>query len=141
MNLRLMWAAGLCLAALPGLAVAQDSGIERGKQEYMISCAGCHGESAKGTGPLADLLAIETPDLTTINQRTGGGEFPYRNTTLLIDGRNDIRAHGGEMPIWGNRYMSELRANDTPYMTGEYADLLVMGRVLALVRYLESIQE
>ena len=138
---RFMLTVGICLGMAPGLVMAQANGVELGKQEYMIACAGCHGESGKGTGPLASLLSIETPDLTTITERTGGGEFPYRNTTLLIDGRDDIRAHGGDMPIWGDRYMATLRARDDPYMTGEAANLMVMGRVLALVRYLESIQE
>lgn len=138
---RLFTTTCLVLAMTAGAAMAQNSDTELGRQEFMVACAGCHGESGKGTGPLAALLSIETPSLTTITERTGGGDFPYRNTTLIIDGRNDIRAHGGEMPIWGDRFMATIRKEDSPYMTGDFADLLVKGRILALVQYLESIQE
>ncbi|MDV7145487.1 c-type cytochrome [Tropicimonas sp. TH_r6] len=138
---RVTCAVSFCLAIIPGLAMAAENGVERGKQEYMIACAGCHGESAKGTGPIAGILSIETPDLTTITERTGGGEFPYRNTTLVIDGRDAIRAHGGDMPIWGDRFVSAVRRDDPPWATPEAAELVAMGRILALVRYLESVQE
>lgn len=141
MTIRVCTTIGFVLAMTAGTAMAQEADTELGKQEYFVACAGCHGESGKGTGPLAGILSIETPDLTTITKRTGGGEFPYRNTALLIDGRNDIRAHGGEMPIWGGRFMANIREEDSRYMTSDIAELLVKGRVLALVQYLESIQE
>ncbi len=138
---RLICAVSVCLTIVPGVAIAVENGIERGKQEYMIACAGCHGESAMGTGPIAELLSIETPNLTTITKRSGGGAFPYRNTVLVIDGRDDIRAHGGDMPIWGDRFVSDVRRDDPPWATPESAELVAMGRVLALVRYLESVQQ
>ncbi|RYH10449.1 cytochrome c [Tropicimonas sp. IMCC6043] len=127
------------MSASTGLA--QDRIIDTGRQEYMIACAGCHGESGMGTGPIAELLSIETPNLTTITQRTGGGDFPYRNTALVIDGRNNIRAHGGAMPVWGDRFVAAVRSNDAGWVSPEAAELQASGRILALVRYLESIQE
>ncbi len=113
-----------------------------GKSEFLVACTSCHGESGKGDGDLAQILEIKTPDLTTITKRTGGGEFPFRNTLLLIDGRNKIRAHGGEMPVWGDRYVAAARALQEPYdVSGEAAEMVALGRMTALVYYLESIQE
>lgn len=123
------------LIAVPTLSLAQNADIKAGEQEYMVACAGCHGESGKGDGPLAGLLEIETPSLTTITARTGGGDFPFYNTLKLIDGR-DVRAHGGNMPIWGERFQVSATSQ-----RGETADMVARGRLLSLVYYLESIQE
>jgi mono/diheme cytochrome c family protein len=120
---------------MPAQSLAQDATIEAGAREYMVACAGCHGESGKGDGPLAGLLQIKTPSLTKITERTGGGDFPFNNTLKLIDGR-DVRAHGGDMPIWGERFQASASSQ-----RGETADMVGRGRILALVYYLESIQE
>jgi mono/diheme cytochrome c family protein len=131
----------LCLGL--GGALAQQGDVDAGRTEYLSACAGCHGRDGKGDGPMADLLKIETPDLTKLTERAGG-TFPFRNTLLLIDGRNDIRAHGGEMPVWGDRYMTTMsRAQDElrPPRWPEDPEILVRGRLLSLVYYLESIQE
>ncbi|MGG7643705.1 c-type cytochrome [Rhodovulum sp. YNF3179] len=126
---------GAFLIAMPAQSLAQDATIEAGAREYMVACAGCHGESGKGDGPLAGLLQIKTPSLTKITERTGGGDFPFNNTLKLIDGR-DVRAHGGDMPIWGERFQASASSQ-----RGETADMVGRGRILALVYYLESIQE
>lgn len=116
--------------------------VAAGKSEFVVACASCHGASGKGNGDLAKILEIETPDLTTITKRTGGGEFPFRNTLLLIDGRKNIRAHGGEMPVWGDRYVAAARALQGSYdVSNEAAEMVALGRMTALVYYLESIQE
>lgn len=141
MSIRLACVAVLCLTAMPALAVAQEFGVKRGEREYMVACAGCHGDTGKGTGPIAQLLKIETPDLTTITKRSGGGAFPYRNTTLVIDGRNEIRAHGGDMPVWGDRFQVSVTRPDSPWASPDFVEMVTMGRILALVQYLESIQE
>jgi len=133
------------VAAAPLATMAQDlesAAIEAGEVEYLSACAGCHGKDGKGDGPMADLLRIETPDLTKMTERAGG-TFPFRNTLLLIDGR-EVRAHGGEMPVWGERYSimaaREEGAVRPPRVPGD-PELIVKGRLLALVTYLESIQE
>jgi len=127
--------AGALLIAMPTLCIAQDATIEAGEREYLIACAGCHGETGMGDGPLAGLLEIETPNLTTITKRTGGGDFPFYNTLKLIDGR-DVRAHGGAMPIWGERFQASATSQ-----RGETADMVARGRILSLVSYLQSIQQ
>jgi mono/diheme cytochrome c family protein len=136
--------AGLGVLALTlGTAGAEEADMEAGRVEYLSACAGCHGRDARGEGPMADLMNIETPDLTKLTERAGG-TFPFRNTLLLIDGRNEVRAHGGEMPVWGDRYMTTMtRAQDElrPPRWPEDPELLVRGRLLSLVYYLESIQD
>jgi mono/diheme cytochrome c family protein len=123
-------------AALAALAYAPASAQDvTGEYEYMVACAGCHGESGKGDGPLAGLLEIHTPDLTRLTHRAGG-TFPYQNTILLIDGRNEVRAHGSAMPIWGDRYQASATSQ-----RGETADMVARGRILSLISYLQSIQE
>lgn len=122
-------------------ALAEDEPIEAlGKKEFIRSCAACHGESAKGDGPVADLLLVRPADLTRIRERHGG-EFPASWVYRVIDGRNEIRPHGGSgMPIWGDRYRADaLRGLPLPLNVG--ADAVVHGRILTLVFYLELIQE
>jgi mono/diheme cytochrome c family protein len=122
-------------ATLASASMAQDTVV--GAQEYMVACAGCHGESGRGDGPLADLLKIETPNLTTLTQQAGG-TFPYEAALMVIDGRNDIRAHGSEMPVWGDRFFVSAATSDG--LDPGQAELVAKGRILALVGYLRSIQ-
>jgi mono/diheme cytochrome c family protein len=128
-------------AAFAGAAQGQQEPIEAiGKQEFIRSCAACHGESGKGDGPIAGLLLVGPPDLTSIRKRHGGN-FPASWVYRVVDGRNQVRAHGSkEMPIWGDRYRAEaLRGLPLPLNAG--ADAVVHGRILSLVFYLDLIQE
>ncbi len=123
------------VAATAGLA-ASASAQQAGENEYLQACAACHGESGKGMGPIAPLLNIEVPSLTTL-AKNNDGVFPMLQVIHIIDGRSGVRGHGGIMPIWGDRFKSAMIES-----AGEYgAELLVRGRILALAQYLESIQE
>ncbi|MEE4119161.1 MAG: c-type cytochrome [Paracoccaceae bacterium] len=129
------------LAAVPLAAPAEEleaAAIAAGEVEYMSACAGCHGRDATGDGPMASLMTITTPDLTTMSERNGG-TFPFAETLRMIDGRAEMRAHGSDMPVWGDRYMlhavSEATGGDR-----EAAALLVHGRIVSLAYYLDSIQ-
>ncbi len=132
----------LAMAALIGVTgtgVAAEDAF--GEQEFMVACAGCHGESAKGNGPLASMLKIETPDLTRMSANNGG-EFPYEYALWVIDGRQLIRIHGdADMPVWGDRYMSAIETTATAGGSPETWELAVRGRILSLIYHLESIQE
>jgi mono/diheme cytochrome c family protein len=112
-------------------AVAESAG----EREYMIACAGCHGESGKGDGPLAGLLNIGTPDLTGLAARNDG-VFPFEYTVFMIDRRDVIPVHGNEMPIWGERFQASATSQ-----RGETAEMVARGRILSLVYYLQSIQQ
>jgi len=106
-----------------------------GEQEYMIACAGCHGESGMGDGPFAELLNISTPSLLELAQ-ANDGSFPYEAILTTIDGRDGVRAHGSAMPIWGDRFQASATSQ-----RGETAELVARGRILSLVYYLQSIQQ
>jgi mono/diheme cytochrome c family protein len=128
-------------AVLFASALAAEEPIEEiGKEEFVRSCAACHGESGKGDGMVAEILMVKPPDLTSIRKRHGG-EFPASWVYRIIDGRNEMRPHGSrEMPIWGDRYRAEaLSGLPLPLNVG--ADAVVHGRILSLVFYLDFIQE
>lgn len=116
-----------------GPVLADDTG----QAEYMNTCAACHGESGKGDGPLSGFLNVKLNDLTTIAKRTTDGQFPFLDVMRTIDGRAGDRGHGFPMPVWGDRFTAEVGNAAGPYG----AELLVRGRILSIVYYLESIQE
>lgn len=106
---------------------------EAGRQEFNIYCVPCHGESAKGDGVAAAALKDKPADLTLIAARRGG-KFDKEVVAEIIDGRQDMPAHGSrEMPIWGDHLGAD--AVDQ----GD-AESLTQGRVALLVAYLETIQ-
>jgi mono/diheme cytochrome c family protein len=125
-------AAGCILATSLSATAAEDAG----KAEYMVACAGCHGESGLGQGPFAEYLNIPVPGLTKL-AAANDGEFPFLKTFMVIDGRTGVRGHGVPMPIWGDRFVRSAVDSVGPYG----AELVARGRILSLALYLESIQE
>lgn len=107
---------------------AQSSGLSGGAL-YRLYCASCHGPLAKGDGPLASSMRITPADLTKIARRNRGS-FPAEQVSRMIDGRSPKRAHGSDMPVWGDAFS-----------TSNVDALPVDERLRRLVRYLESIQE
>lgn len=132
------------LASAPGPAPAEDleaAAIAAGETEYLSACAGCHGRDATGNGPLAELMHIETPDLTAMSARNDG-VFPFAETLRIIDGRETVRAHGGDMPLWGARYMISAIGPDPEDMErAKTAATVAQGRIISLAYYLESLQQ
>ena len=117
-------------------ALAQDGTVASGKDEYMVACAICHGESGKGMGPMAQYLNIEVPGLTGL-AAANEGVFPYLSVFLVVDGRTGVRGHGETMPIWGDRFSASADGDFGPYG----AEVVTRGRIGVLVDYLMSIQE
>ncbi len=117
------------------MASGQALADESGQFEYTVACAGCHGESAMGDGPLAELLNNTTPSLVG-RSAANDGSFPFDAVLTTIDGRDGVRAHGSTMPIWGERF-----AHSATSQRGETADMVARGRILSLVYYLQSIQQ
>ena len=122
------------------LAAAEAMSI--GQQEYSSSCAACHGIDAKGTGPMAELLSTPVPDLTVLAARNGG-VFPLDRVYSIIDGRTEIAWHGSrEMPIWGSRYRQMTAEQLSQDMLDQQTiNLMVRSRILAIVDYLNTIQQ
>ena len=108
---------------------------ELGRAEYMNTCATCHGASAAGDGPLAEFLTVPVPSLTGLS-KANDGVFPMLDVIYTVDGRQGTRGHGYPMPVWGDRYETELGVEGS---LGNEA--LVRSRILSIALYLESIQE
>jgi mono/diheme cytochrome c family protein len=104
--------------------------------EFLELCADCHGEDARGNGPLAKNLTKAPPDLTQISRRAGG-KFDEKAVFDWILGLNMPAHHGTrEMPIWGDWLMDD----ETSPGTAESAEKEVEQRVMALVKFLKKLQ-
>ena len=102
--------------------------VDPGKLEYMVACAGCHGERGKGQCPFSELLKMDTPILTG-RAAANDGDFPYLEAFMIVDGRSGLRGHGGAMPIWGDRY-----SDSAQEVFGVYgAEVVTRGRIAVLV--------
>ena len=122
----------LCLAfgALAMPAPAQDA--EFGGRLFSSFCSACHGEDAKGHGPVASMFKTAVPDLTKLEARHNG-YFPYYLVYQTIDGRKIPPAHGTvKMPVFGNRYAED--------RTDEMGQRIAHGRIFELIVYLQSLQ-
>jgi mono/diheme cytochrome c family protein len=129
----------LLLALLsPAVALAQEAprDLVLGAETYAAACAGCHGAEGRGDGPLAGLMTVPVPDLTGLAARAGG-DFPWLRVIHTIDGRTGLRGHGGPMPIFGALFTGDTAVADAP----DGSPVMVSARVLALVQYLETLQE
>lgn len=81
---------------------ATPGSIDNGKELYTIYCSVCHGDDAKGTGPIAAKLSVPPDDLTkedTVDQpdgylylmiRQGGDVMPAEGASLSPRERWDI---------------------------------------------------
>jgi mono/diheme cytochrome c family protein len=117
------------------LATAQEQVVlTSGKLEYQQYCTSCHGKDGKGGGPMADLWKNPPADLTQLSKKNKG-QFPFWRVYRTIDGREEVVAHGlRAMPIWGSRFLMEEGGSPLDEHT-------VLGRILALVYYVESLQQ
>lgn len=133
----LIFAAMVAGVPLAGPAFAQDASL--GREIYNARCAVCHGETGAGDGSVGMLFAQPPADLKHL-ARDNGGQFPFVQAYQAIDGRNEIAGHGrSEMPIWGTYFMQE--ALDDGTINQKNARYITEGRILAVVYYLQSIQE
>ncbi len=132
---------GLILTMSNVQALDEAAQLKLGENEFIGSCAACHGANARGEGPVAQVLSTKPSDLTQISKKFND-QFPAEHIYKVIDGRVMINPHGDkQMPIWGFRYMSEAhsRASQVPHDVDTQA--MVFGRIMSLVGYLESIQD
>lgn len=126
------------IAAIPILGsasasarVQQRDGFD-GRSIFRTYCVVCHGESAKGNGPLASSLKVPPPDLTQFS-RQNTGTFPRDLVARIVDGRQPAKGHGGgDMPVWGDAF-AQAAENADPES--------VQRKIAAVVDYLQTIQE
>lgn len=113
------------------------NGVELGHQEFIDTCAICHGDDAKGKGSFNPYLANKPKDLTLI-QMHNKGVFPFKKLYEIIDGRKDASMHGSRtMPVWGDKYSAESWLK----VSTQHAETLARGKIFELLLYLESIQD
>jgi len=115
-------------------AAAQDAG--RGAELYRLYCAGCHGATARGNGPMADLMNVPPADLTSL-AAGNEGVFPTFRVVSQIDGRDPLRAHGGEMPVFGDAFEG---GRDVALRTDAGQPILTSPPIADLVAWLRGIQ-
>lgn len=132
---------GLLMLMLPTVSYAEENS-SAGEKEFFTRCAMCHGLNGKGQGPLTKFMSIEAPDLTSLTSRNKG-KFPFDDVFRIIDGRKIVGAHGSrEMPVWGNEYNAEAESNyQDDYVGSARGEIYVAGRILLLIKHLESFQE
>jgi hypothetical protein len=138
---RARWRHSLLLALLLSTAgctnskppAAQLTGLEeQGRTQLRDHSALCHGDEGRGDGALPGLMT-PAADLTRIAARRGG-DFPFGEIALYVDGRIPIDAHRSpEMPVWGRVIGAEIA-------DPSIREAVTRGRVSALVAYLRSIQ-
>ena len=135
------FALGLGLLA-PGTVLAQSrTGVEMGRTEFISHCATCHGIDGLGDGPMRPFLARPPSNLSTLAIRNRG-VYPRLAVSEIIDGRGieGPGPHGTrDMPIWGQVYRdeSQQQLRGTPFPP----EWSVRGRIMALVEYLETLQQ
>ena len=108
---------GILVATLAMISVtdlAKAQGSEIGKNEYMRSCASCHGTSGKGDGYVVKAL-ISDPDLTKFSE-ANKGVFPFSRIYDAIDGAGAAprSSRTREMPVWGEFYSRERKRDCRP---------------------------
>lgn len=116
-----------------GSAESQEQpliGSIRGDNLFRAYCASCHGENAKGNGPMSVWLKVHPSDLTRISARNGG-KFPLERVDRVISGEETLPSgHGARgMPVWGPIFSQVTRDQDLGRL-----------RIDNLARYLRDIQ-
>ena len=126
----LLTAAGCAESSSPAAQLAEAE--RQGRSLFIDNCALCHGDDARGDGPLPGLKG-PAADLTRIAARRGG-DFPTGEIALYIDGRIQLDAHRApEMPVWG-------RVMSTEFADPKVREEVTQGKISAIVLYLRSIQ-
>jgi mono/diheme cytochrome c family protein len=101
-----------------------------GARTYREYCASCHGEHAKGGGPMATALKTPPADLTLLAKQNGG-KFPYEYVAGVVRFGKPISAHGSsDMPVWGPIFSMV-----------DYNEIAIRQRLKNLCDYLASLQE
>lgn len=112
----------------PKPAASSTSTELSGEEIFKSYCATCHGSDAKGKGPMAAVLKVPPPDLTTLSRRNNG-KFPADQIASVLKNGVDLPSHGtAEMPIWGSTF-ADIKTHR-----------VVTMRVTEMIRYLQSIQ-
>jgi mono/diheme cytochrome c family protein len=133
-------AAGGALAeeAAGGEAASGESVL--GEAVYSTHCAICHGAGGAGDGPIAELLTVEVPDLTSL-QAANGGVFPVARVWDVIENGGGIGAHGApDMPPWGERLLVDAYLASGIEVAPAAREAFVRARLLAVIDTIARMQ-
>jgi mono/diheme cytochrome c family protein len=133
--MRKPWMTMIALGALGACVETEMPAPDEGRALFMQHCAACHGPGAQGDGPLAAELGLMPADLTRIAQRNGGA-LPRAQVMSTIDGYARSDAPDG-MPEFGVLLEGDL----VPFDSGDGMQTPTPRKLVALLEYLESIQE
>ena len=144
-------AIGWCLGAVPALATsdveaglkaaATDAELAAAKDDFLTYCSGCHGDDARGRGPIAIELKTKPADLTRISERNGGS-FDREAVYRRIEGLDMPLSHGtAEMPIWGAWFVHQAVGEGVLLEDAKTAAKQATQRINNLVKYLETLQK
>ncbi len=126
-------------AGLAGPATPEE--LETAREDFMTYCSGCHGEDARGRGPVAIELKTKPADLTAIAQRNGG-TFDREQVYKKIEGLDMPASHGtSEMPVWGAWFVHQAVGEGVLIEDARTAAKEATQRINNLVKYLESLQK
>ena len=123
-----------CLILLLAACV-EDDRVPDGQALFQQDCAGCHGVTGMGDGPVAQSLGVVAPDLTGLAARNGG-TFPRQKVMAIIDGLNRDPHFSAVMPEFGAGDLGEAVIVETPDGLGTPTPV----GLIALADYLERIQ-
>jgi hypothetical protein len=105
--------------------------VPPGDMMYKQYCSACHGQDGKGSGPVASMLKVPPPDLTTLAKRHGG-KFPYDYVSSVLRFGPGVSAHGSaDMPTWGPIFN----------FLDKYNERSVQQRIKNLTGFLASLQD
>ncbi|MDJ1008838.1 MAG: cytochrome c [Paracoccaceae bacterium] len=127
----MLLAALLSIAA--GAAGAQDA--DRGADAFADHCAVCHGETAMGDGPMVPVLTVAPSDLTSL-AAGNDGVFPTARVVRRIDGREEVMAHGGPMPLFGDILGGASGVIDAP----DGSPVFTTEEIVDITAWLQAIQ-
>lgn len=134
---------GITLISLSANALALDRSdikLDIGKTEYDSACAVCDGLTGRSDGPFKSQLTKPVPDLTVLTKKNKG-VFPFDRVYQIIDGRQEIKAHGPiEMPVWGRVFNTETSIYFDNYPPHD-SESAIRSRILALTEYLYRLQK
>ena len=120
-------------------AFAGDKPVDVGKLEYEGACAACHGTDGRGGGIVASQMSVRMPNLTQLAS-TNRGVFPFDRVYQVIDGREQIKAHGTrDMPVWGQAFRRQSSVYFQNY-PAEDQESNARSRILALTEYVYRLQ-
>jgi mono/diheme cytochrome c family protein len=127
------WAALVSAGIFYFHSPARAGEADSGRALYLQYCASCHGEDARGKGPMTSYLKVKVPDLTAL-KKNNKGVFPLARVMSSIDGSRAVRGHGDPvMPVWGEVFRKELKDE-------KYPELTTLRKTQAIADYLSTLQ-